>query len=39
MPSIVITSHIFGEMLGTDERRALFSDHMLIQRDLDVEAA
>lgn len=39
MPSIVINSHIFSEMFGTDEMRALFSDHVLIQRNLDVEAA
>lgn len=39
MPSIVINSHIFGERFGTDEMRALFSDHVLIQHYLDVEAA
>ena len=39
MPAIVINSHIFGEMFGTDEMRVLFSDHALMQRYLDVEAA
>lgn len=39
MPSIVINSAVFGEMFGTDEMRALFSDTALVQRYLDVEAA
>lgn len=39
MPSLVINSPVFGEMFGTDEMRALFSDMALTQRYLDVEAA
>jgi 3-carboxy-cis,cis-muconate cycloisomerase len=35
----VINSTIFGEMFGSDEMRALFSDTALVQRYLDVEAA
>jgi 3-carboxy-cis,cis-muconate cycloisomerase len=39
MPSIVVNSTVFGEMFGSDEMRALFSDTALVQRYLDVEAA
>ena len=39
MPSIVVSSKVFGEMFGTDEMREIFSDEALIQRYLDVEAA
>lgn len=38
MPSVVINSGLFGEMFGTDEMRAIFSDRALVQRYLDVEA-
>lgn len=39
MPSLVIGSRIFGDMFGTSEMRALFSDDAVMQRYLDVEAA
>lgn len=39
MPSIVINSSLFGEMFGTSEMRALFSDQALVRRYIDVEAA
>ncbi|MEM7250611.1 MAG: adenylosuccinate lyase family protein [Pseudomonadota bacterium] len=39
MPSIVVNSDVFGEMFGTDAMRSNFSDHTLLQRYLDVEAA
>lgn len=39
MPSIVIQSRLFGEMFGTDEMRALFSDEALLKTYLDVEVA
>ncbi len=39
MPSIVITSGLFGDMFGRSDMRDLFSDHAYIQRCLDVEAA
>jgi 3-carboxy-cis,cis-muconate cycloisomerase len=39
MPSLVTSGGIFGEMFGTHEMRAIFSDAALVQRYLDVEAA
>lgn len=39
MPSIVVSSSVFGEMFGTDRMRSLFTDRALVQRYLDVEAA
>ena len=39
MPSIVIDSKLWGEMFGTAEMRALFTDEAIVQRYLDVEAA
>lgn len=39
MPPVVVNQGLFGEMFGTDEMRALFSDRALVQRYLDVEAA
>jgi 3-carboxy-cis,cis-muconate cycloisomerase len=39
MPPVVVNRGLFGEMFGTDEMRALFSDRALVQRYLDVEAA
>ncbi len=39
MPSVVTSPGIFGEMFGTGEMRAIFSDRALVQRYLDVEAA
>lgn len=39
MPSIVVSSSVFGEMFGTDRMRSVFTDRALIQRYLDVEAA
>ena len=39
MPSIVVQSSLFGEMFGTNEMRALFSDEALIVRYLEIEVA
>ncbi|SMF07901.1 3-carboxy-cis,cis-muconate cycloisomerase [Tistlia consotensis] len=39
MPSLVLESKLFGEMFGSAEMRALFSDEAIVQRYLDVEAA
>ncbi|NQW10119.1 MAG: 3-carboxy-cis,cis-muconate cycloisomerase [Alphaproteobacteria bacterium] len=39
MPSIVVTSKLFGSMFGTEAMRALFSDDTLVQHYLDVEVA
>ena len=39
MPSIVISSELWGSMFGTEAMRALFSDRAMVQRYLDVEAA
>ncbi len=39
MPSIVISSDLWGETFGTAAMRALFSDRAMVQRYLDVEAA
>ncbi|MFQ5565580.1 MAG: 3-carboxy-cis,cis-muconate cycloisomerase [Paracoccaceae bacterium] len=39
MPSLVIKSHLWGNMFGTAAMRALFSDEAMVQRYLDVEAA
>ncbi len=39
MPVLVTSPSIFGEMFGTAPMRALFSDHAMVQRYLDVEAA
>lgn len=38
MPPVVVNRGLFGEMFGTDEMRAIFSDRALVQRYLDVEA-
>ncbi len=39
MSSIVLQSRLFGDMFGTAEMRALYSDAALVQRYLDVEVA
>lgn len=39
MPPVVIGSKIFGDMFGSREMRAIFSDERTIQLYLDVEAA
>jgi 3-carboxy-cis,cis-muconate cycloisomerase len=39
MPSIVIASKLWGDMFGTAETRALFTDDAMVQGYLDVEAA
>ena len=39
MPSIVISSKLWGNMFGTAEMRALFTDEAMVQGYLDVEAA
>ena len=39
MPSIVISSKLWGEMFGAAAMRALFTDEAMVQRYLDVEAA
>ena len=39
MPSIVISSKLWGNMFGTAAMRALFADDAMVQRYLDVEAA
>jgi hypothetical protein len=39
MPSIVTSSKLWGNMFGTAEMRALFTDEAIVQRYLDVEAA
>ncbi len=39
MPCLVMNSAIYGDMFGTSEMRALFSDGAFLQRILDVEAA
>ena len=39
MSSIVLQSRLFGDMFGTAEMRALYSDEALVQRYLDVEIA
>jgi len=39
MPSIVISSDLWGSMFGTAAMRALFTDAAMVQRYLDVEAA
>lgn len=39
MPSIVISSKLWGSMFGTSAMRRLFSDEAVVQRYLDVEAA
>ena len=39
MSSIVLQSRLFGDMFGTAEMRALYSDEALVQRYLDVEVA
>ncbi len=39
MPSIVIEGRLFGEMFGTNEMRALFTDEAVVHRYLVVEAA
>ena len=39
MPALVMSSAIWGDMFGTAEMRALFSDEAMMQRYLDVEVA
>lgn len=39
MPSLVTSSAVFGDMFGTREMRALFSDQALVERYLEVEVA
>lgn len=39
MPAFVIGSELFGEMFGSKDMRALFSDRAMVQRYLDVEVA
>lgn len=39
MPAIVVKSGLFGDMFGTSEMRALFSDEAMVARYIDVEVA
>ena len=39
MSTLVVSSEMFGNLFGTEEMRAIFSDAALVQRYIDVEAA
>ena len=39
MPVSAIDSRVFRNLFGTEDARAIFSDHAYIQRLIDVEAA